>query len=85
VRRSGNRGFLQVRQALSLAWASYRSLIADVCSRLPDYAGFDKLWMGVRYIRTKPARGTKKQPLRSGFSAPAGGVMCLRLRLSRDV
>ncbi|WP_444924729.1 hypothetical protein ACJJH9_06875 [Microbulbifer sp. DLAB2-AF] len=24
---------------------------------------------------TKPARGTKKPPLRSGFSAPAGGVM----------
>lgn len=25
---------------------------------------------------TRPARGTKKTPLRSGFSAPAGGVKC---------
>ena len=27
---------------------------------------------------TKPARGTKEPPLRSGFSAPAGGVRRIR-------
>ena len=38
---------------------------------------------------TRPARGTKKPPLRSGYSAPAGGVRCFMddrdLELSNEI
>ena len=46
-RHSGNRVFLREAPGLSLAWASYRSLIADGGSRLPELVGLGKFVVGV--------------------------------------
>jgi hypothetical protein len=47
VRRSGSRVSLSEAPGLSLAWASYHSLIADGYERMPEGIVFGKLPMGV--------------------------------------